>query len=121
MPTRVLIADDTPFVRELLMQSLHNFGLDVVAEAIDGEDAIKKYLSLKPDLTFLDIVMPVKSGLKVIEEIRAQVSDAKIIAMSTEGAHTFVKDAEELGAVFLTKPFSLDSLKAAISLVGIKV
>ncbi len=61
---RILIVDDTLFMRTLLKNILFSGNHDIVGEAENGEDAIQKYQSLQPDLVTMDIVMPKKMGLK---------------------------------------------------------
>src|SRR3989441_4105140 len=80
MPTRVLIADDHPAVRQglrLLLDTDPDF--EVVAQAADGNEAVSMALELKPDLIILDNSMPGMTGLEVARVLRANVPDSKII------------------------------------------
>ena len=80
MPTRVLIADDHPAVRQglrLLLDTDPDF--EVVGQAADGNEAVALALELKPDLIILDNSMPGMTGLEVARVLRANVPDTKII------------------------------------------
>jgi two-component system chemotaxis response regulator CheY len=112
---RILIVDDAAFVREVLTQILLKHQFDVVGEAVDGDEAIQKASSLKPDLIIMDIVMPKKSGIQATLEILEANPKQKILACSTEGGEAMVMKALEAGCVdFITKPFKIESLIATI-------
>lgn len=105
---RIIIADDAAFVREVLIQISKKAGFEVVGEASDGEEAVRKTLELKPDLVIMDIVMPVKSGIQATKEILEKLPKVKIVACSTEGQESMVVKALEAGCCdFMTKPFQV--------------
>jgi two-component system chemotaxis response regulator CheY len=111
MGKRVMIVDDAAFIREVLAEILVKRGFELVAEAVDGEEAVQKAIQLKPDTIIMDIVMPVKSGLQAAKEILALLPQTKIVACSTEGNETMVLKAIEVGCVdFLIKPFKVDDI-----------
>ena len=70
MGLRVLIVDDALFMRNMLKDIFTNAGHSVVGEAANGDEAITQYAELKPDLVTMDIVMPQKSGIEALQEIR---------------------------------------------------
>ena len=74
---RILIVDDEPDVRNFLSVCAEDAGF-IVETAVDGEDAIAKVQSFCPDLMTLDMVMPKKSGYKVLKEIRAMEQFAQL-------------------------------------------
>ena len=74
---KILIVDDEPDVRNFLSACAEDAGF-IVETAVDGEDAIVKVQSFEPDLMTLDMVMPKKSGYKVLKEIRAIEKYAKL-------------------------------------------
>ena len=74
---KILLADDEPDVRQMLARRLKAEGYDVVT-AVDGEEAIKKAVSEKPDVILLDIMLPKKSGNVVAAELREKEDTAEI-------------------------------------------
>ncbi|MBX2834990.1 MAG: response regulator [Micavibrio sp.] len=100
---KILVADDDRFVRMTMMKALAPYGQ--VVEAVNGKDAITKYINLNPDILFLDIHMPDKNGLEMLEEILSVDPDAYIIILSADSIKENVLGALEKGANgFLTKP-----------------
>ena len=73
MAKTILIAEDEPSLLKLLTKKITSLGYDVVA-AHDGEEAIDKIKTKKPDLMLLDIIMPKKNGLQVLQELRVNLS-----------------------------------------------
>ena len=109
MAKRVLIVDDAAFMREMLRDMLSEAGYEVVAEAVDGEQAVTAFRENSPDLVTLDIVMPRKSGLEALREIMALDPRAKIVMCSALGQEALVMEALESGAAdFIVKPFKPD-------------
>src|SRR5438128_3994769 len=81
---RVLIADDHAVVREGLRALISTEpGLELVGEAVDGEDAVAKVRLLDPDVILLDLMMPRKDGIAAIGEIRAERPDARILVLTS--------------------------------------
>lgn len=80
---RVLIADDHTALRLGLASIIATMGQAVlVGEAEDGEDAIRKFLALRPDVMTLDLRMPKLDGLRVVERVMAEVPEARILVMT---------------------------------------
>ncbi len=105
MAIRVLIADDALFMRTLLKDILVAPEFEIVGEAVTGPEAIDKYRDLKPDLMTMDIVMPFKSGLEALKEIKAFDPKAKIIICSALGQEPMTAEAKAAGAsAFIVKP-----------------
>ena len=102
---KILIADDSILARKQLKDMISTLGTPVFLEAKDGQGAIDQYKQNKPDLVFLDIVMPNKDGNVAIEEIMKDDPDATIIIASSIGTQSQLKKAIEAGAKeFLQKP-----------------
>lgn len=81
--TRVVIADDTPAIRELLRVCLDmDGGFEVVGEAGDGANAVRVCEEKAPDLVLLDLAMPVMDGLEATRRIREQLPGVRIIILS---------------------------------------
>lgn len=113
--TKIMIVDDADFMRMLIRDNLAQEGYTDIIEATDGEDAIKKYCEHKPDIVFLDITMPKKDGIEVIESIRACDHDAKIVMCSSHGEESMTMKAIELGAQdFVVKPFKPERIIQAV-------
>ena len=87
--------------------------LKAVYEAADGEEAVSKYREFKPDVVFMDIIMPKVTGIEALKQIIAEDPDAKVIMASSVGTQSHLKDALKSGAVdFLQKPIAdNDALK----------
>lgn len=104
---KVLICDDSILARKQIKDCIAIVGSPTILEASDGESAIEIYKEQKPDLVFLDIVMPKKDGNIAIEEIMEFDKDAKIVIVSSVGTHSQLKCALECGAVdFIQKPIN---------------
>ncbi len=109
---RCLFADDEPLMRERMREllALHADDFEVVAEAVNGQDALEKFEEAEPDVCFLDIRMPLKSGLDVAAEIGER---AKIVFCTAYDQ--FAIEAFERGAVdYLLKPIEEDRLKVTL-------
>jgi len=103
---RILIVDDTLFMRTLLKNILFSGGHDIVGEAGDGDEAIAKYRELKPDLVTMDIVMPKVNGIDALKEIRAINPGARVVMCTAVGQEQMVKLAIKTGAKgYIVKPF----------------
>ena len=107
MGKRVMLVDDTKFMRMMLANILKPKGYEIVAEAGDGLEAIEKYKEFKPDIVTMDIVMPNMEGIEAVRNIVSSVdSNAKIIMVTAVGQESKVKEAIEAGAKgYLVKPF----------------
>ena len=83
---RVLIADDHSVVRMGLASLLGTAkNVEIAGEAVNGEDAVRKTLKLKPDVVVMDIVMPKKDGVAATEEILAAAPETKVLILTTFG------------------------------------
>ena len=102
-------------MRKIIVRATKSAGIDDIVEAVDGADALAKFGADQFDLVLTDWNMPNKSGLDVIQEIRAGGSKVPIIMVTTEGEKSNVLKAIEAGVSdYLTKPFEADALAAKI-------
>jgi two-component system chemotaxis response regulator CheY len=103
---RILIVDDTLFMRTLLKNILFSGGHDIVGEAADGDEAVTKYKDLKPDLVTMDVVMPKVNGIEALKQIRAMDPGARVVMCTAVGQEQMVKLAIKTGARgYIVKPF----------------
>lgn len=103
---KILLVDDEPLVRLALRRALHKAGHEI-EEAEDGRSALEKWPVFRPDLVFLDVLMPRLSGPDLLRALTAESKGrAKVILMSAfTGEYDLVK-AQSLGAdLFIPKPF----------------
>ncbi|MCI7104801.1 MAG: response regulator [Lachnobacterium sp.] len=113
---KILIADDSILARKQLKDMISTLGTPVFLEAKDGQGAIDQYKQNKPDLVFLDIVMPNKDGNVAIEEIMKDDPDATIIIASSIGTQSQLKKAIEAGAKeFIQKPLDQQQVISTVN------
>ena len=106
MNKRILIVDDTAFMRMLLKEILTLNGYSVAGEATNGSEAIEMYMQIKPALVLMDIVMPVMSGIEATKNIIKRDPGAKIIMCTAVGQTSTIRDAMKAGASgYIVKPF----------------
>jgi two-component system chemotaxis response regulator CheY len=107
MNKRILIVDDSFYMRTMLKNMLTDAGYDVVGEAANGQQALEMAVATNPDLITLDVILPDNTGLDVLKGIRQQQPDAKVVMCSAVGQETIVNEAIENGALaYIVKPFS---------------
>jgi len=103
---RILVVDDTMFMRTLLKNILFSGSHDIVGEAENGEQAVAQYKALKPDLVTMDIVMPKMNGIEALKAINAEDPSAKVVMCTAVGQEQMVKLAIKSGAKgYIVKPF----------------
>lgn len=106
MTYRVLIVDDSKFMRMLLADLLTRSGFEVI-EAESGEQAVDVYLEERPDLVTLDILMPGRDGIETLQDLRAQAPEVRVVMVTALGMEDYIKRALDAGADgFILKPFS---------------
>lgn len=103
---KILIVDDTLFMRTLLKNILVGGGHLVIGEAGDGEEAVGKYKELKPDLVTMDVVMPKMNGIEALKAIKQIDAGARVVMCTAVGQEQMVKLAIKSGAKgYIVKPF----------------
>ena len=116
---RVLVVDDSYFMRQAIVKLLTTSDIEVIDTAKNGKEAIEKVLALKPDIVTMDIEMPVMNGIEALSEIMKvyPVPVLMISTMTTEGADATI-EALSIGAVdFVAKRFAfteMDNLRDEI-------
>ena len=80
---RVLVADDEMVMRMFISSILAKMNIDVVGQAVNGNEAVSMFREAKPDLLLMDINMPLKTGEEALEEIRAEFPGARVIMLTS--------------------------------------
>lgn len=112
---KILICDDSILARKKLKDFLVSIGCVQILDAADGQMAIDIYKEKRPDIVFLDIVMPVKNGITAVKEIIAFDPEAYIIMTSSVGTQENLKEALKAGAKdFIQKPLDNNQIKHVI-------
>lgn len=113
---KILIGDDSILARKQLKDVLSSMGATHFIEAVNGTETVEKYIYEKPDIVFLDIIMPIKDGITAVREIIAEDSQALIIIVSSVGTQQQLKAAIEAGAKdFVQKPIQADQIRTIVS------
>jgi two-component system, response regulator PdtaR len=113
---RVVIAEDEALIRLDLKEMLEEEGYSVVAEAADGEAAIEKVLSHRPDLAIFDVKMPILDGISAAERIAGE-RIAPVVILTAFSQRELVERARDAGAMaYLVKPFTKADLVPAIEM-----
>ena len=112
---KILISDDSILARKQLKDVISEYGTPTFFETTNGQDAIDIYKKEKPNLVFLDIVMPVKDGIAAVKEIRESDPKAVIIIVSSVGTQAQLKNAIEAGAKdFIQKPLNVEQIERVL-------
>lgn len=113
---KILVADDSAFMRRAMKKILTSQGHEVIGEAENGKIALEKYKELSPDIVTMDITMNEMTGLEALREILKFDAKAQIVMVSAMGQEPFVREALSLGAKgFMVKPFNTEGIASAIS------
>jgi len=113
-PLSILVCDDEELIRWSLREYLEGEGYAVV-EAGDGQECLERIRGATPDLVVLDLKMPRKSGMEVLEELALEDRDLPVIVITAHGAVDLALKASRLGArAYLSKPFDLREVGLAV-------
>ncbi len=116
MAVRILIVDDAKFMRHMLKKCLTQGGFEIAGEAENGAVGVQKFLSLKPDLVTLDMIMPEMGGLEAMRRMREMDPGAKIIIVSAVDQRETMLEAVRLGATdYIAKPFDAERVETAVN------
>ena len=113
----VLIVDDQQIVREALVSLIGLLpGIRVVGAAIDGDDAVRQAVELRPDVVLMDLNMPRRNGVQATAELRRVLPDTAVVVLTTFSDDEWVFSALQAGARgFLTKDAGADEIHRAIT------
>ena len=122
MAITVLVVDDSKTSRKMLSDVLTRMGLEVIGEAVNGEDGFLKYKELRPDIVTMDITMPVMNGLESLLLIKHEDENAKVVMITAAGQKNNLMQAVKAGAEeFLTKPLEEDEIRRVIGEITAKL
>jgi DNA-binding NarL/FixJ family response regulator len=114
--TRLLVADDTLHVRQMLVDILDLHGFEIVGEAGDGDEAVARTTETDPDVVVMDLKMPRTDGLEAARRIRDRRRDQKVILYSAYLDQDVRRQAEEIGvATCVSKGEGVEALAREIS------
>jgi DNA-binding NarL/FixJ family response regulator len=118
-PIRILTADDHPLIRAGVSSFLATeAGLEVVAEATNGEEALERYRERRPDVVLMDLSMPVMDGLAATRAILEEFPDARIVVLTTYAGDEDVHRALDAGAMgYLVKDMMVAEVLKVIRMV----
>lgn len=116
--SRILIADDSLFMRSCLKSILIDAGHEVIGEAGTGTEAVELYIKLAPDIVTMDLTMPEMSGIEALRKIIAHNKDAFVIVFTSNNKPEAALEALNNGAKnYITKPFDKDKILKALNAV----
>ena len=111
----ILIADDSPIARKILKSCFPKDQVYELHEVGDGLAAVEKYKEIRPDVTFLDLTMPVMDGIKALEKIKELDKDALIVVATADVQKKTIERVRELGAfMLLRKPPSKETVRKTL-------
>ncbi|MCX8182675.1 MAG: response regulator [Candidatus Methanomethyliaceae archaeon] len=115
LSTKILIVDDSAFMRRVVSLILKKRGFGEIFEAESALEAFRLCTQYRPDLIILDLIMPDVDGFYVLKEIKKIAPATKILVLTADGQEWTIRMARESGAcACLIKPFDLDVLCDAV-------
>ncbi len=121
MGLKILLADDSSIVLDLLSNQIKALGHEVIGRESDSNAILAAYQKFNPDLLILDISFEGKNGLSVLREIRSFDSQANVLMVSANDQKEVLEAVSALGASLLAKPFTLDGLRVAVEAMEAKI
>lgn len=107
MKRKILVVDDSYYMRTMLKNLLADAGHDIIGEAANGEEALSLAKTLSPDMVTLDVILPDTTGLEVLKEIKKEMPNLKVVIVSAVGQELVVNEAIQNGAIaYIVKPFN---------------
>ena len=116
MIKKILIVDDSPVARAIVKKCLPRDRDFELSEAGDGQEGVQKFKEVRPDLTMLDLTMPVMDGFGALAAIKKEDRKAVVMVLSSDIQKKTVAKVMELGAdLVLPKPPSAESIQEALA------
>ena len=111
MAKKVLIVDDSMYMRKLIRDAVEEGGHEVVGEAANGEEAIDLAIELNPDIITLDNILPDMIGIDILKVYKEEELPAQVVMISAVGQESVINEGMSLGAKsYLVKPFTSEKL-----------
>jgi len=112
--TKILVADDSQFMRKVIRDILEENGHTDIIEASNGNEVIEAYNKHNPDLVLLDIIMPEKDGTEVLAEIVPK--GARVLNITAVGQDSMMEKANALGSLgYIIKPFDEEKVMSEVN------
>lgn len=116
MSKRALVVDDSMLMRRMICDCLVDSGWEIVAEAGNGEEAVRQYRNHQPDVVSMDIVMPGTDGMFALERILDIDPSAQVVVVSALNQTKLISEAIRKGAQdFIAKPFLPEQLQQTLA------
>ncbi|GAB4247615.1 MAG: response regulator [Ekhidna sp.] len=113
---KVLIVDDSMYMRSLIKSILVKHGYEIIGEASTGEQAIDLSIELEPDIITMDNILPDMKGVDILLTLKEEGLDAKVVMVSAVGQEMVKNLAFDRGAIeYIVKPFNAIDLMNAMS------
>ena len=113
---KILLVEDNALTRGMIKTMLAKLGYEDIAEAENGSEAIKHFTKFKPDVVFLDLILPGKSGMGVLEDLRSVDQKARIVVITAVDQKEIGHQLSNKGIhTILRKPFSFGDFKTLIA------
>ena len=111
MAKKVLIVDDSMYMRKLIKDALEEGDYEVVGEAANGEEAIDLAIELNPDIITLDNILPDMIGIDILRVYQEEELPAQVVMISAVGQESVINEGMSLGAkAYIVKPFTSEKL-----------
>lgn len=109
---KVLVCDDSMFSRKIIKDIMNDLSVPFILEAKDGQEAVDVFKKENPDIVFMDITMPVKTGIDALCEIKQINPNARVIVVSSSVTQNHAKQIIDNGAYcMIQKPFQKEEIK----------
>ena len=116
MGKKVLIVDDSLYMRTLIKDALEEGGYEIVGQAANGEEAIDLAFELQPDIITLDNILPDMIGTDILKVYKDEGLPSKVFMISAVGQDSVISEGMGLGAAdYIVKPFTSDQLIKALA------
>ncbi|MGL4737097.1 MAG: response regulator [Cellulosilyticaceae bacterium] len=113
---KIVVSDNSVLMRKRLKESIKALGVAHVYEATDGQQVIALYKAHQPQIVFMDIMMPIKTGLEATRELIAYDPQAYIVIVTPNGVQNKLKEVLEAGAsTYLKKPVQEEAVQELIT------
>lgn len=115
MNKKVLIVDDSLYMRTIIKDTLSDAGYEIVGQAANGESAIDMAMELLPDIITLDNILPDMLGLDILKTLKEENIASKVLMISAVGQQSVIDEGMRLGiSGYIVKPFSSEQLLEAV-------